>query len=133
MKLKRFNAETCPQLVGAKGKRSLSINHKGHVLINGLAVTTMGLKPGDKISIVQDQDHPEDWYITKDPNGFELRHKSGNTLMTQSTAMCIQVLNCMEFTGKHNYHFPIAGTATIFEKHKYWGILTNAATWKGKI
>lgn len=48
--------------------------HNGMVRFNPRTMQVCDLKQGDKVSLAQDQENPEDWYIQlDDPHGFELK------------------------------------------------------------
>jgi hypothetical protein len=79
MKLKVFNAANSKSFV--QGKSLLRINKRGGLLtFSGAATTVMGVKHGDKIVVVQDEESPENFYVhkTASPDGFVLRGKLGS-------------------------------------------------------
>lgn len=69
MKLKTFN----PENTGDQNIPMLSINANGVFRLNKAAVDLLKLEETDKVLFHQDEDEPEDWYISKDKNnGFTL-------------------------------------------------------------
>jgi hypothetical protein len=78
MKLKLFDSETSPKSTGA-GRNSLpriSVTKGGTININGKACELMQLKDGSKITLAQDEEEPENWFMFLNPKGFELRPMS---------------------------------------------------------
>jgi hypothetical protein len=62
MKLKTFN----PENTGDDVIPMLSINSNGVFRLNKAAIELLKLNEGDKVLFHQDEDEPEDWYISKD-------------------------------------------------------------------
>lgn len=67
MKLKTFN----PENTGDNTIPVLSINANGMFRLNKAAIDLLKLEETDKVLFHQDEDEPEDWYISKEKNnGF---------------------------------------------------------------
>lgn len=67
MRLKTFN----PENIGEDIIPMISINSNGIFRLNKAAVELLKLKEDEKVLFHQDEDEPEDWYISKDAeNGF---------------------------------------------------------------
>lgn len=83
-----FTPETTPAN-GTKSTPLINLNQKsGTITLNQLAANTLGVKDGDKVKLLFEEDSVEDWYIVKDPKGFPLRAKSSGKLenyITNST------------------------------------------------
>lgn len=67
MKLKKYDSSLQSTRTG---EPRISFDDKGVIRINKTAVEALGLKPGDKIAFLMDEENPTDWYITKDKEGF---------------------------------------------------------------
>ena len=74
-KLKRFNYLNSSKI--KIGKATIRFYEQGQISLSMSAVKMMNLKNGDRIEILQDQNEPNDWYITKSKDGFQLRKQSG--------------------------------------------------------
>ena len=61
----------------------ISLNRKsGLISINKTLVEAMGLTAESKVSLVQDEEKPIDWYLMKDPNGFHIRKSKSSASMS---------------------------------------------------
>ncbi len=47
--------------------------HYGLISLNESAVNLIGLKPGDRIRLLQNKRNPKEWFLSKDTSGFVLR------------------------------------------------------------
>lgn len=102
MKLKHFNTANLPKQ--ERGAPYLHLNSKtGLIRITDQAAARIGLKPGDKVAFAQDEEESGDWYLYKDPEGFEIRdgNKDNNTygLLFNSTAAVRLVFDSVDFKG----------------------------------
>lgn len=81
IKLIKFNTETCRSV--RNGESIIHFNRKGANTISNTAIAEIGFEEGDRIAIVQDEDNPEDWYLTEEAKGFLLRkaNKHSRALM----------------------------------------------------
>lgn len=74
MKLTKFNTELLPtrpfQIAPGPCVR---FSKRNAITFNQDAVDLMELQIGDKITLAQDDDKPENWYFFKDPSGFLLK------------------------------------------------------------
>jgi hypothetical protein len=67
MKLKTFS----PENTGDNTIPTMSINSNAVFRLNKAAIDLLKLSENDKVLFHQDEDEPEDWYISKDKeNGF---------------------------------------------------------------
>lgn len=79
MKLKKF--DSLNSRISRTNAATIRFHCKGNTSISKKAVDEIGLKDGDKISICQDEDDPNDFYlVTNDPDGFTLRASTGDGL-----------------------------------------------------
>lgn len=75
MKLKQFDRTTTGTRPMPTGEPAVSIKKSGSIHFNKVASALIGLEKGNHVLILQDQENPADWYVTKtdDKNGFETR------------------------------------------------------------
>ena len=127
MGLKRFNTETTKGMGTGQPLVSIARN-AGLISIFGATAEALGLKPGDKVSIVQDQDNPKDWYIdTKDEAGFKLRGSDkGKGLSFNNSVICNRLLDSLEFPKEHKRSSFTVSTkqAEGFDQEGLYAILT---------
>jgi hypothetical protein len=83
MKLKKYDASVQSTRTG---EPRISFDDKGVIRINKTAVQAIGLKAGDKVSFLQDEENPTDWYLSKDKDGFPTRdvNDSGGLVINSS-------------------------------------------------
>jgi hypothetical protein len=95
IKLREFNASNTQVI--RNGNPSMSINHKTGVFsINQQASSLIGLKAGDQIQFLQDENEPENWYMEKvKSEGFALRANSNITpgLLFNNTSIGRKVID----------------------------------------
>jgi hypothetical protein len=130
MNLTIFNAETAPKNSYSQ-KSSLpkiTFSKNGSIMLNKAAITLLDTNVGEKVSICQDEDTPENWYVYKDENGFELRgkdlEKTGYLCFNHSGLKNI-FLESLGVDKDTTCGFLIGGEATEFNGIKYYGILIN--------
>ncbi len=123
MRLKEFNSENT--MVARSGSPCIGVNQKTGVFnMNKLATELMGLKNGDGITIHQDEDQPENWYIEKaKTNGFITREKkdASGGLMFNNTTLARAIAEGGGCSG--SFRLLIAGQPTKHEKRVLWGLL----------
>lgn len=76
MKIKIYNEANSKSVM--MGKRTIRFNRKaGLISLSKAATETIGLKAGDKVFVINDEERPKDWYVCKtdDENGFTVRTK----------------------------------------------------------
>lgn len=100
MKLKTFNIQNT--MVGTKNAYPfLSLCLKsGLIKLSHRLVQEMQCKEGDKIALSQDQEKPDNWYIHREENGFELKSKGKSNvdaLGFSSKDLCRRILERTEF------------------------------------
>jgi hypothetical protein len=85
MKIKRLNHLTVTNRCTKAPK--LRVNSYGVIVINAAAAEIIGVKVGDGIELVQDEERPNDWYIigSKKSESLKLKdYKNSNGLVHQS-------------------------------------------------
>ncbi len=80
MKLKIFNASTQRVVLDVSPKLSITLKN-GVIAISVGLRQLMDLQPGQKVSLAQDEQRPQDWYIYLDESGMEVRVKQNNQLL----------------------------------------------------
>jgi hypothetical protein len=125
MKLREFNASNTQ--VTRSGTPCMSVNYKTGVFsINQHATSLIGLKAGDQIQFLQDENEPENWYLEKvKSGGFEIRTNSNITpgLLFNNTAIGRKVIEGLGGGGVISIRLLVAGEPTIIEKRKLWGLI----------
>lgn len=75
--MKIYTPASVPSGRGKKGPY-ISINPKtGRIGIYAPALERLMASKNDKLAFLQDENRPQDWYITEHPNGFPLIDKKG--------------------------------------------------------
>lgn len=76
MTFNKFTPENCA--LGTRKKQSAAmrspycrVSQKGNILLSTGAADLLALKEGDRIAFEQDTQYPSDWYISRDPQGFQ--------------------------------------------------------------
>lgn len=130
MKLTKFNSISFPK--GQSGGRSsspkVSFTKTGLITFNKKAVELLGIKEGDNVSLCQDEEEPNNWFVAKEKEGFSVRDVSGNkvgTLSFNHKELVNTFLNCFGHQVGITHSFLLAGQPTTIEKTKYWGILVS--------
>lgn len=132
MKLKIYDSSLNE---GATTKRTPCINvcpRNGSFSLNKSAMELTGFKTGDFVSLVNDEDAPDDWYIVKDPKGFMLKSKENSkgepgTLIFRCTALATIVVSSLKLPEASSYSILMAGQPTKIDKNTYWGVLMISA------
>ncbi|MBW7838426.1 MAG: hypothetical protein H3C36_02055 [Chitinophagaceae bacterium] len=79
-----------------------------------------GLKPGDRIDFLFDENRPSDWYFTK-REGAALELSKNNGIYSASIRG--QLIKSLELDEDENYSFKI-GEKTEQDGNTYWPIIT---------
>lgn len=130
MKLIYLSQQTCPKIMGGGNKLPrVAFNKSGTINFNGSACALMEIKPGDKVTLAQDEDDPYNWYFFKDTNhGFPVRagYDKKGCLFNHST-MVKQMMSAINYDTEVTHNFIIAGVPTVMkgDKVKYWGIIVK--------
>ncbi|MGN6435970.1 MAG: hypothetical protein ACTHMM_05525 [Agriterribacter sp.] len=130
MKLKYFSEQTVSRAPagGPNGTAKITFSKNGGISINKTAQSLLGIGNKDKITLSQDEDEPENWYIHKDPHhGFEMRIASSGQLLFTHVNLVKTFKEIAELDIKKTYSFLIGGQPTMIKGDKaqtqYWGIL----------
>jgi hypothetical protein len=124
MKLSVFNNENFPKSSYRSGGPKIGFAAKGQLSINYFAAELIGIKHGDKVSLAQDESDPENWYIFKDKDGFEVRlHSDKKTLITNHSKLCDSLKESLGLDASTSQRFTVGGQPTILDKVKYWGLI----------
>lgn len=136
MKLKTYNRNT--GMARLSSDPCISFQRTGTWLLNRALCELMGVQAGDRVSLHQDEEQPEDWYLSKDPQGIPLRK--------QSYKEQVLVLNGMgwrhalrEALAKHTGEavpetgrMMVAREAVVHGKVDLWPVITKSLTTTGK-
>lgn len=98
MKLKAYNKANCAGV--HSGAASIRINKRvGLISLSKEASDRIGIKPGCRIELLQDEDRKEDWYVTTDlgGDGFPVRGKENNGVSFNSTSLAKAMLNSLNW------------------------------------
>jgi hypothetical protein len=132
MKLKKYDSTTCASTRAALTLPTLSLNPKGIICLNAPLLALTGLQSGDSFSVSQDEEEPDNWYLSKDANGFKLRpygHESKTKAACINNRALVQVV--LKHIGMANadgvVKILVAGKPTMVGKVAYWGILVASA------
>lgn len=127
MKLLKFNTTNVRQV--QKGTSTLRIVRTGQNSISAFAANKIGFMPGDRIAMVQDEEEPADWYLMRDPEGFELRQPNGaKSLHFSNAAMSNSFLDALRIDGE-SVSFKLVTEKQVKGKEKYelYPIITASA------
>lgn len=128
MKLVKFDSKTLPKKWGGVTQPKISFSSKGVININECGANLLKLKQGDLLSIVQNEDEPENWYIYHDKeNGFAIRIKTDKKNWAFShKELCETLRECFDFKETTPLTFIIAEKPTKVDgdKTEYWGFLS---------
>jgi hypothetical protein len=99
------------------------------ITFNKEASQLAGLSSKTKVTIAQDEEHPENWYFFIDPqHGFELRPGyKGAAAQFNHVSLRNAFLEAMGKDLGVSHSFKIAGQPTVMKgsKTQYWGILVS--------
>ena len=128
MKLKTFNSETLPKQNGGGSKMPrISFNKAGAISFNQAACKLMGATEKDKLTLAQDTEDTDNWYVFIDnENGFPVRlgYDKKGCLMNHKKLVDAVVAG-FELKEGITHSFKIAGQPTTVkgDKTKYWGLI----------
>lgn len=123
MNLKKYNRSDCKFM--PSGKPTIRISVKGTFCLNKAAAVALNLKPGDKITFLQDQDTQIDWFIekTKEQDGLILRNQASGALVLNAQPIAKKFLASIKKDGASTTC--IVATNPVDEK--YYAIITRSA------
>lgn len=124
MKLKEFNQENSRNIV--KGRSTVRIyRNTGIFQFSKQAAEVIGLQVGSLVTIHQDEENPEDFYIHKTvANGFILR--GNGTELSGLTLNCSMVAALILDSAKvgKSASFQVSKQPVISNGREYWPIIT---------
>lgn len=130
MKLKYFSEQTVSRAPagGPNGTAKITFSKIGSISLNKAAAALMGFGNKDKITLSQDQEEPENWYIHKNSqHGFEMRTSTSGQLMFTHINLVKTFKEVADLDLKTTYSFLIGGQPTTIKGDKaqtqYWGTL----------
>ena len=130
MNLTTYNT-TNSRLVQTRGAR-ISFNRNGVISISSTATRDIGLKPGQKVSVVNDLDNPDDRFLTLDKEeGFVLRPPSAdnNMLLFNCSALAHKIIDYTIADAKM-VSMMLVTIPVINGKQKLYPIITSSAKQK---
>lgn len=136
MKLIKFNTNTAKST--RTGESTIRLHSSGLITISKEAAQAIGLVAGDPVSIGQDPDNPDDWYIYLDKeSGFTTREAKNNNGLCFSSAFIFKSYCSAYDIDCTSVSIKIAKQSTKSEDPelkgvKLWGILTHTAKFNAK-
>lgn len=127
MKFKSFNPESIPQNARA-GIPKIALNSKsGTLSFTKSAVERLGLTEksagGVKIEFFFEEEK-EEWYLAETKSGFDIRSKTDQTMIFNSTFLVKKIFDSMAYE-KHTGHILIGSEPEMINKVKYWPLITS--------
>lgn len=122
MKFIVFDKETFPKY-RSESSPKITFGKSGTITLNKAAVNAIGLKVGDTIAFVQDQEEHRNWFLYQTEKGFTLRGKDEHSLTTNHSHFVRSFKKANSIAVDQTISFLIAGCTTTVGKIKYWGIL----------
>lgn len=94
MKLIKYDSSTAARKVDVP---AIHISRVGAISLTAALCTLLGVKEGDGVSMHQDADAKDNWYISKDKDGLKLRGKKNSTqLLFCNSAICKEIGNSID-------------------------------------
>ena len=118
MKLQVFDSSNMASQ--RRGDCTIRFSRKGASYVSKALVAALGLEDGTTVSVHQDEESPEDWYLSfGEENGFPLRQpKDADSLAFNSAAMANAILDALGLEEHDSVAFKVATEATEVEG---WG------------
>lgn len=89
----------------SRDEATIRFSRKTQAIISSVAVERFGLKPKDKVAIMQSETDANQWYLIRHPQGMPLRQNGkSKSLAFNNTVVAGYILN----------HFEIAANAATF-------------------
>lgn len=125
MKLNYFSEQTLEKKMDRSRAAKICFRKAGVISLNPNACEIIGIKPGDKISMAQDQENPKDWYVFRDSgHGFPARKAYNNDgVIFNHKTLVRKFCEANSLKLDKSYQFLIAGQKTTWGKVDYFGIL----------
>lgn len=128
MKLVYYSTQTIEKKYDRSSTPKILFGRSGGVTFNGGAIERIGLQDGDKITLAQDQDDLENWYVFKDPaHGFQVTIFKVKGAKFSNSQLVKKIWDQFSKGDQVSLHFLVAGQPTTFKddksKTQYWGII----------
>jgi len=123
MKLKTYNSAS---FSGRRGVVKLSLGKSGLISISLSAASMIGVKSGDRVELVQDEDAPRDWYIKSghSEHGYLLRGYKNGTLCFGSKPLAQTIADSL---GRElSLSIPVATEKQKIDGQEYYALITAA-------
>ena len=126
MKLKVYDKRNSCSI--STGRPTVRISRKAGLLtFQKGAIALLGLLPGDRLIVCNDEDSPRDWYIhkTADPEAFAPKPKGkagANIVQFNSSILAAKVLDSAGVAERAS--FAISKTPAIINGMEYWPLIT---------
>lgn len=128
MKLKEFNQQTAPP-AARYGEATVNVSKNGVFSFSVAAVDLLKLKADDHVVFLQDEDAPDNWYITMSDKdkGFKLREDYGNKkrVMTNCSKAAKLILHQAKIAAASGT-FLISREPLMLDKKLYWLIILSS-------
>ena len=125
MKLKKFNAKNSARK--AIKQPSFRVHKNGCMTLNGSLVRLLKLKEDSKLAILQDEEHPNEWYLYVCSEGFKLHQLPGTDAMKIYNGLVANELlrSCKLY--EDSYQMIVSAEPQMIEEMSLFAILTVTA------
>src|SRR5690554_7282585 len=108
MNLKKYNIENNRDYL--QKFASINVSKGGIFRFNKRAIHDLHVVPGIKVNLLQDSEHPEDWYIelTTEESGMPVGLKSGNQLTFCNATAAREIYNSLNIKNRKSVTIPLA-------------------------
>lgn len=133
MKLKEFNLTNSSFI--KTGEPTISCNvTAGLVNLSPELCKIMKLGDGRRVSLFQDEENPQDWYITETTDGFRLREdkkgRGGNSAITFNNTTTVKAMaKSLKIVGNY-FKCRVGDTPVVVGKTSYYPIITKGVITK---
>lgn len=127
MKLKKFTPSKC---TGRRSTtRTVSFNKRnGYIFVNQATQKDLDIKESDKITFVQDEENPKEWFLMKSDDGFTIKRSSASgSLYTMSKEVANNVIRSLEILD-NAVRVMISDQAIMYEGQKLYPLVTRLAS-----
>lgn len=129
MKLKEFNSQNSSFV--KTGEPTISCNVKAGLMNLSIElVKIMKLSDDSRISIHQDEENPEDWYLSDSKDGFKLRSdkkgSKGNAALSFNNTTTVKALAKSLNIDSNYIKCKVGDEPIVVNKVKYYPIITKS-------
>lgn len=127
MNLTFFSAETHPIETGGgiSPDAWILFATTGKITLSLEAGTLLGITANDRISLAQDDDQPEIWYLFKDKAGFELKALKSGKLVLEHPELVTVFLDCFGKSHDENHRLFFSVEPVKERRRSYWQMNFN--------